>query len=436
MSEAVWIRNARVVDPVTGRDAPGELFLRDGIFVDALSDAEKAAAQEVDAGGRVACPGFIDLHCHLREPGDKHKETIASGSRAAAAGGFTTIVATSNTKPPVDNAGTLQLLKDAITRHAVVRVLPTGCLTVGRAGETLAPMGTLKNGGVYAVSDSGHCVQDNELMRRAVEYARMCGLVVFDRPEDASQTAGCQMNEGTWSLRLGLRGMHSSAENVMLARDLIFSDHFDARIHLHSVSNRWAVDALKRSRSRNVPITADVTPHHLSLTDAALASYDTNFKTVPPLRDEHDRQALIAGLCDGTIDAIATAHAPHTVMEKDQEFDDAPFGVLGLETALPMCLQTLVETGALGLPGMLACLTVRAASVLGLPFGTLQLGASADVVLFDPQALWTVQRETLCSRSHNSPWLGQQLRGRVWRTYCRGQLVYDSERREALTTSE
>lgn len=427
MSVPVWIRNGRVVDPGSGRDGPGDVFIRHGRFAVELSKAELAEAEVVDAAGRLVCPGLVDLHCHLREPGDKHKETIASGTRAAAAGGYTTVVATSNTKPPVDSAGTLQLVKDAIARDAVVRVFPTGCLTVNREGQTLAPIGTLREGGVVAVGDSGHCVQDNEIMRRATEYAKMCGLVVLDRPEDAAQTAGCQMNEGEWSLRLGLRGMHASAENVMVARDVIFADHFQAHIHLHCVSNRWAVDAVKRARRRDVPITADVTPHHLALTDAALRDYDTNCKMVPPLRGERDRQALVKGLRDGTIDAIATAHAPHTVMEKDQEFDDAPFGVLGLETALPVCWQALVQTKELSVLELVDCMTRRPARVLGLPYGTLAPGATADVIIYDPQEPWTVRRETLKSRSHNSPWLGQTLRGRVWRTYFSGRCVHLAE---------
>lgn len=404
-----------------------DLFVADGFFVDALSPVQQQSAVLVEAKGLVVAPGFVDLHCHLREPGDRHKETIATGTAAAAAGGFTTVVCASNTKPPADSAGTIQLIKDAITRDARVRVLPTGCLSLGRQGEQLAPIGTLKKAGVVAVTDSGHCLQHNELMRRAMEYARMFDLVVLDRPEDASLTEGCQMNEGEWSLRLGLRGMHAAAENVMLARDAIFCEAFRARLHVQSLSSRGGVEMLRRSKDRGVPITAEVTPHHLALTDAAVKNYDTHTKTVPPLRSEDDRQALIEGLRDGTIDCLATSHAPHTAMEKDREYDYAPFGINSLETALPVALQVLVQECDFPLSFVVDCFTRRAANVLKLNAGTMAPGVPADFILFDPAEAWVPTPETLHSRSHNTPWLGKTLRGRVKRTYVGGQLRYAGE---------
>ena len=436
MSEVLWIQGGRVIDPANGRDGVGDVFAVDGRIVAALTPQQQARASVVDATGLVVAPGFVELNAHLREPGDTHKETIATGTRAAAAGGFTTVVSSSNTKPPADNPGTIQLIADAIARSAKVRVYQTGCLSMGRKGEMLAPIGSLKRrgtedpaqwpqpGDVVAVGDGGHCIQSNELMRRAVEYARMFGLVVYERPEDASLTEGCHMNEGEWSLRLGLRGMHRAAEDLMVARAVIFSEHFDARIHLQGISSEWSAEAIRRARKRGIQVTADLTPHHIALTEEALRDYSTDLKSVPPLRTEADRKRLIKGLVEGSIDAISTAHAPHTPMEKDKEFDYAPPGLCGLETALPVCLEALVKAGHCDLPTLIDCLTRRPASVLGLPHGTLSTGAHADIVCLDPAAQWTVNAETLYSRSHNTPWLGHVVEGRVCRTYVGGQLVH------------
>jgi len=424
MSNILWIQNGRVIDPANHRDAPGEVCVVDGIIVDSLSTEQKQTARVIDATDLVVCPGFIDLHCHLREPGDRHKETIASGSRAAAKGGFTTAVAMSNTKPAADSVGAIRQVLDLIERDAVINVLPTGCLTLNREGTHLAPIGSLKEAGAVAITDGGHCVQNNEIMRRGCEYASMFGLVVMDHCEDADQTNGCTMNEGVWSLRLGLRGMPRAAEDVMVARNVIICAHYGARIHLQHISSSYAVDLIRRAKDRGVTITAEVTPHHLSLTEAALKDYNTHFKVVPPLRTEDDRQALIEGLIDGTIDCIATAHAPHTEIEKDKEFDYAPFGMNGLETALPVCLDTLVRSRLIDLPTLIDCLTRRAARVLDLDRGTLTPGASADITIFDSEENWRVTPETLASLSHNSPWLNLTLRGKVRWTFHAGKQAY------------
>lgn len=424
MSDFLWIKNGRVIDPDAERDAPGDVFAANGVFVDSLSAEQKAQAEVVDAQGLIVCPGFVDLNCHLREPGDRHKETIASGSRAAAKGGYTTVVAASNTKPPADSAGTIRQILDLIDRDAVINVLPTGCLTLGREGERLAPIGSLKDAGAVAIGDGGHCVQNNEIMRRGAEYAAMFGLVVLDHCEDATQTEGCVMNEGVWSLRLGLRGMPRAAEDIMVARNVIFSAHYGARIHLQHISSAYAVDIIRRAKQRGVCVTAEATPHHLSLTEAALKDYDTNYKVVPPLRTEEDRQALIEGLLDGTIDCIATAHAPHTEIEKDKEFDYAPFGMNGLETALPVCLDTLVRSKLIDLPTLIDCMSRRAADVLGLNAGTLRPGSPADVIVFDPGESWRVTSDSLASLSSNSPWLNLTLRGKVRATFCGGRCVF------------
>ncbi|WP_269538841.1 dihydroorotase [Cerasicoccus fimbriatus] len=419
-----WIKNGRIIDPANQRDAVGDLFTVDGKIVDSLSESQKQEAKVFDADGLVVCPGFVDLHCHLREPGDRHKETIKSGSRAAAKGGFTTVVAMSNTKPPTDTVGAIRQVVDVIDRDAVINVLPTGCLTQNRDGKALAPIGSLKSAGAVAITDGGHCVQNHELMRRGVEYAAMFGLVVMDHCEDVTQTDGCVMNEGVWSLRLGLRGMPRAAEDIMVSRNVIFAAHYGAHIHLQHISSGYSVDIIRRAKERGIKITAEATPHHLSLTEASLKDYSTHFKVVPPLRTEKDRQALIEGLQDGTIDCIATAHAPHTEIEKDKEFDFAPFGMNGLETALSVCLDTLVHNELLTLPQLIACMTHKPAGILGLDRGTLSSGAPADITIFDPEENWVVSRDNLASLSHNSPWLGLTLRGKVRATYSEGELAY------------
>ena len=421
---SLWIRNARVIDPASRRDAVGDVFVRDGRFVDSLPTAERRRARQVDAKGLVACPGLIDVHVHFREPGQTHKETIATGSRAAAAGGFTTVVCMPNTSPVADNPGTIQLMKDVITRDAVVRVLPTGCITVGMKGQSLAPIGSLRRAGVVAITDDGDCVQSNDLMRRAVEYARMFDLPVMDHCQDHSMTQGAVMNEGVVSTRLGLRGWPNAAEDLIVARNAILSEHTGAHIHLQHISSRHSVDIIRRAKARGVRITAEATPHHIALTDEALATYDTNFKMNPPLRTEEDRRAIIAGLRDGTIDIIATDHAPHTDYEKDKEFDFAPNGIIGLETALPVSLEVLVRRNRFRLPFVIDLMTRRPAQLLNLPGGTLTPGAEADLCLFDPAETWTYDARAGQSKSSNSPWHGQELTGRVRMTFVAGRAVF------------
>ena len=381
---ALWIQNARVIDPASRRDAPGDLFIDQGRIVAPLSAAARKRARRIDARGLVACPGLVDVHVHFREPGQTHKETIATGSRAAAAGGFTSVVCMPNTSPVADNSGTIQLMKDVIARDAVVRVHPTGCITVGMKGQILAPIGSLKRAGVVAITDDGECVQSNDLMRRAVEYARMFSLPVMDHCQDYSMTQGAVMNEGVVSTRLGLRGWPHAAEDIIVARNIILAEQTGAHIHLQHISSRYSVDHIRRAKARGVRVTAEATPHHLALTEDALAGYDTHFKMNPPLRTEADRQALIAGLRDGTLDIIATDHAPHTDYEKDKEFDYAPNGILGLETALPVCLDVLVRQARFKLSRVIDLMTRLPAKIVDLPAGTLAEGAAADVCLFDP----------------------------------------------------
>ena len=425
---ALWIQNARVIDPASRCDAPGDLFIDQGRIVAPLSAAVRKRARRIDARGLVACPGLVDVHVHFREPGQTHKETIATGSRAAAAGGFTSVVCMPNTSPVADNSGTIQLMKDVIARDAVVRVHPTGCITVGMKGQILAPIGSLKRAGVVAITDDGECVQSNDLMRRAVEYARMFSLPVMDHCQDYSMTQGAVMNEGVVSTRLGLRGWPHAAEDIIVARNIILAEQTGAHIHLQHISSRYSVDHIRRAKARGVRVTAEATPHHLALTEDALAGYDTHFKMNPPLRTEADRQALIAGLRDGTLDIIATDHAPHTDYEKDKEFDYAPNGILGLETALPVCLDVLVRQARFKLSRVIDLMTRLPAKIVDLPAGTLAEGAAADVCLFDPEETWRYDAKAGQSKSSNSPWSGRELRGRVRTTIVGGKVVYTDGR--------
>jgi dihydroorotase len=421
---ALWISNARIIDPAAKRDAAGDLFALDGRIVASLSAAQKKKARKIDAKGLVASPGLVDIHVHFREPGQTHKETIATGSRAAAAGGFTTVVCMPNTTPPADNAGTIQYIMDAIRRDSLVKILPTGCITIGMKGDTLAPIGSLKRAGVVAITDDGDCVQSNELMRRATEYAKMFGLPVMDHCQDQSMTEGAVMNEGDMSIRLGLRGWPNAAEDVIVSRNVIISAYTGAHIHMQHISSARSVDILRRAKADGVRVTGEATPHHIALTDASLAEYDTNFKMNPPLRTEGDRLAIIAGLRDGTLDCIATDHAPHTDYEKDKEFDYAPNGIIGLETSLAVVLDVLVRKNRFRLPHVIDLMTRRPAELLGLPAGTLAQGAAADICLFDPDEAWTYDAKSGQSKSSNSPWSGREMRGRVRTTIVDGKVVY------------
>lgn len=421
---ALWIRNARVIDPAAKRDSIGDLFAIDGKFVARLSAADKKRARKIDARGLVASPGLVDIHVHFREPGQAQKETIATGSRAAAAGGFTTVVCMPNTTPPADNAGTIQYILDAVRRDSLVKVLPTGCITIGMKGETLAPIGSLKRAGVVAITDDGDCVQSNELMRRAIEYAKMFDLTVMDHCQDESMTDGAVMNEGDVSIRLGLRGWPNAAEDLIVSRNVILSRYTGARIHMQHISSAFSVEIVRRAKADGVRVTAEATPHHIAFTDESLKTYDTNFKMNPPLRTEADRRAIIAGLRDGTLDCISTDHAPHTDYEKDKEFDFAPNGILGLETSLAVVLDVLVRKSRFTLSRALDLMTRKPAGILGLAAGTLAAGAPADVCIFDPDEVWTYDSKAGFSKSSNSPWNGRTLRGRVKRTIVDGRVVF------------
>jgi len=421
----LWIKHGRVIDPASARDGVGDVFIADGRFVAKLTAAQKKSAQVIDARGLVVCPGLVDIHVHFREPGQTHKETILTGAMAAAAGGFTSVVCMPNTSPPADNAGTVELINNA-ARKAPVHVYPTGCITVGMKGQQLAPHGSLKKAGVVALTDDGLCVESNEIMRRAVEYAKMFDLPVLDHCQDESLTRKAVMNEGVVSTRLGLQGWPHAAEDIIVARDIILARYSGAHIHLQHISSAHSVELVRRAKKDGINITAEATPHHIALTEEALGTYDTNFKMNPPLRTEADRKAIIAGLKDGTLDCIGTDHAPHAPEEKDKEFDYAPNGIIGLETALPVCLDVLVRQNKLKLSLVIDLLTRRAADILKLPAGTLAPGTAADVCLFAPDETWHYDTYKAFSKSINSPWSGQKLTGRVKTTLVDGQVVYEN----------
>lgn len=423
----LWIKNGRVIDPATKRDKVGDIFISDGKFTAILTAAQKKSAKVIDAKGLVVCPGLVDIHVHFREPGQTHKENILTGSQAAAAGGFTTVVCMPNTSPVADNAGTIELINNA-ARKAVVHVYPTGCITVGMKGQQLAPHGSLKKAGVVAITDDGLCVESNQLMRNAVEYAKMFDLPVLDHCQDESLTKGAVMNEGTVSTRLGLKGWPHAAEDIIVARNIILSAYSGAHIHMQHISSAMSVELMRRAKRDGINVTAEATPHHIALTEEALGTYDTHFKMNPPLRTEKDRQAIIAGLRDGTLDCIGTDHAPHSPDEKDREFDFAPNGITGLETALPVCLEVLVKQNKFKLPFVIDLMTRKAANLLKLPAGTLAPGAPADACIFDPNETWLYDAKKGFSKSLNSPWSGQKLTGRVKATVVAGKVVYQNGR--------
>ena len=425
MNELLWIRNARIIDPANHRDEVGDLFVDKGQIVPNLSPEKKTIASIIDARGWIASPGFIDLHTHLRTPGQTYKETIETGTWAAAAGGFTSIVCMPNTIPPVDNTSTLQLVQDTIAREAIVNVFPTACLSIGSQGKQLTPIGSLKKRGIVAVTDDGHCLQNHAIMRHACEYAHMFDLVVMDHCQESTLTEGAVMNEGECSLRLGLQGWPCAAEDLIVSRNIILSFYTGAPIHLQHITSPYSIELIRQAKKRGISITAEATPHHMALSDDYLKDYDTCFKINPPLRTEEDRQILIKGILDGTIDAIATDHAPHAFHEKDKEFDYAPFGIIGLETCLPVCLAELYHNQKSDLSFILSRLTQKPATILKLSKGTLSPGADADIVLFDPEESWHLDPHRLFSRSKNSPWLGKSLRGKVKTTIVGGQIVFD-----------
>jgi dihydroorotase len=432
MADVIFIEGGRVIDPAAGLDAVRTVVLRDGIVAEVAERAERPRdARAVDARGKWVTPGFIDLHAHLREPGQEYKETVATGARAAVAGGFTAVCAMPNTRPVNDNAAVTELILARAAAAGLARVYPVGAISKGSAGEELAEYGELAQAGCVALSDDGKPVMSAALMRRALEYARAFGLPLTVHEEDLALVGKGVMHEGAVSTRLGLRGIPGQAEDVMVLRDLALAELTGGRLHIAHLSTRGAVRAVREAKARGLPVTAEVTPHHLALCDedVAASGYSTDFKMAPPLRAREDVEACRQALADGTIDAIATDHAPHSAVEKDVEFDAAANGVLGLETAFPVCLA-LVREGRLSERRLVEALTAGPARAFGLPGGTLARGAPADVAILDPSAEWVVEPARLHSKSRNTPWKGRRLTGRCTIAIVAGRIVHEEGRSE------
>jgi dihydroorotase len=422
MKKITRIAKGRIIDPANNRDETADLWIADGKIIDPMPGQE---TETVDAAGLLVAPGLIDIHVHLREPGQSHKETIASGTRAAAAGGFTTVVAMPNTNPSADSAATITWIKEKAAREACVNVLCTGAITKGLKGEELAPVASLFNAGVVALTDDGHCIQNNEIMRRAVEYARMFGLVVMDHCQDYSIVGDGIMHEGEWSLRLGLPGWPRAGEEMIVSRNIMLAELCDSSIHCQHISSGGSVRLIREARARGVKISGEVCAHHIALTDATLAAFDSNFKMNPPLRTQEDIDAIIEGIADGTLTILCSDHAPHAAYEKEVEIDHAPFGITGLETEFAIFHDILVhKRGAIEISRLIALLTSEPASLLKLDRGTLSLGAPADIVLIDPAMEWTFNKNQSASLSKNTPFHGHTWRGRAVRTIVGGETVW------------
>jgi dihydroorotase len=415
-----------------------------------LAPGAPAQIQRLEAGGLVVCPGLIDLHAHLREPGQSAKETIATGTASAAQGGFTSVVCMPNTSPAIDNPGTVALIRERAARESKINLFVAGAITKNIAGEELAPIGSLKSAGVIAISDDGHCVQNNDLMRRALEYARMFDLPVMDHCQDYSIVTDGVMHEGYWSAVLGLRGWPASGEELIVSRNILLAGLTGAQVHCQHLSSAGSVQLLREAKKRGIPVSGEACPHHFTLTDTGLAgsekfwstdgreiiagppagrprwpSYDTNFKMNPPLRSAADRAAVIEGLADGTLEIISSDHAPHCDYEKEVEFDLAPFGIIGFETELALALMQLYHSKKLSLSDLIAKFTVAPARLLRLPGkGHLGIGADADLTVFDPGQEWIFDPETSPGKSRNSPFAGWAMKGRARATIVNGAIAW------------
>ncbi|HEV7925874.1 MAG TPA: dihydroorotase [Verrucomicrobiae bacterium] len=456
---SLLVTGGRVVDPAQHLDAVSDVLILDGkISAVGGNLASRAPAQtpQFDATGMVVCPGLIDLHAHLREPGQAAKETIASGTAAAARGGFASVVCMPNTSPAIDNAGTVALIRERAQRESKINVFVAGAITRGIAGEELAPIGSLKAAGVIAITDDGHCVQNNELMRHALDYARMFDLPVMDHCQDYSIVTDGVVHEGYWSTVLGLRGWPSAGEELIVSRNILLAEMTGTPVHCQHLSSARSIQLLREAKQRGVPVSGEVCPHHFTLTDTVLAgsdkfwetdgkdimpnggerprwpSYDTNFKMNPPVRSAADRAALIDGLVDGTVEIISSDHAPHCNYEKEVEFDHAPFGIVGFETELALTLMALYHSKRLPLSDIIAKFTVAPARLLRLHNkGALRVGADGDLTIMDVDREWVFDLNESASKSRNSPFSGWRLKGKAVATIANGQIAW-AERPERV----
>ncbi|MEQ1862576.1 MAG: dihydroorotase [Chthoniobacteraceae bacterium] len=416
---ALLLKNGRIIDPANRRDEIGDVHIVDGRI------AASGGTETIDCTGKIIAPGLIDLHVHFREPGQGAKETIATGTRAAAAGGFTSVVCMPNTSPTIDSPSVVAWVQDKAAAEGCVNVFVTGAITKGIAGEELAPIGSLKKAGVVALTDDGRCIQNHELMRRALEYAGMFDLVVMDHCQDYNLVGKGVMHEGAVSAQLGLPGWPAIGEEIIVARNAQLAELTGTAIHCQHLSAAGSVRILREARARGVRLSGEVCPHHIALTDESIRGYDTNFKMNPPLRSQAHVDALIEGIADGTITVLASDHAPHCGYEKEVEFDQAPFGILGLETELGLFIDILVhKRKAIDLPRLIQLYTQNPAQLLGLDRGTLNVGAVADVTIIDAGLEWTVDKSASESRSRNNPFHGWQIKGRAVRTIVGGKTVW------------
>lgn len=424
----ILIAGGRVIDPANSRDAVLNLLIEDGRIAAVASPGAHpapAADRVLDARGKIVCPGFVDLHVHLREPGREDMETIATGTRAAARGGFTSVCCMANTNPVNDNQSVTDFIIDRARRDGVVNVFPIGAVTKGMKGEELAEIGELVGAGCIAISDDGKPVMNAELMRRALEYATLFGIPVIQHAEDEHLTGKGVMHEGKVSTELGFKGIPAASEAVIVARDLLLAEMTGSHYHVAHVSTAEAVQLVREAKAKGSHVTCEVAPHHFALSDEAVMSFDTNAKMSPPLRSSRHVEGVKAGLRDGTIDAIATDHAPHVIQDKEVEFDYAANGIIGLETAFGLTITTLVEGGVLTLPQAVARLTSDPCRIFRLPKGTLSEGADADVAIVDPTREWTYDVRQSASKARNSPFHGWKLRGQVLATIVGGKVVWE-----------
>lgn len=420
----IVIKQGRVMDPASGRDEQTDVLIRDGRIAEI--GANLSGDTEIDARGCVVAPGLVDIHVHFREPGQESKEDIGSGSRAAARGGFTTVVTMANTVPRIDNAGMIEFVHRRSRETAVIKICPAACATKEMLGEELTEMAELKSVGAVAVTDDGKDIRSSAIMRRVLEYARMTGLPYFAHCEDEDLAEGGAMNEGYTATTLGIPGIPKAAEEIRIERNARLAALTGAHVHMQHVTSAGGVEIVRRAKAAGWPVTAETCPHFWMLTDAAVKDFDTNAKMNPPLREEEDRQAVIQGIADGVFDCLATDHAPHTPTEKAVEFISAPFGILGLETAWGLTMEGLVAPGHIDLMEALALWTHRAAAICNLDAGKLEVDGAADICIFHPEEQWEVTPDSFASKSRNSPFIGRTLPGRIRHTLCDGNVVYQA----------
>ncbi len=424
--ESILIRGGRVIDPASSHDATADVLIAAG-RVRRIGKVTESTDRTIDAGGLIVCPGLIDMHVHLREPGNEDEETIATGTAAAVSGGFTTVACMPNTNPPLDNEAAIEFVFRQAARSAHCNVLPIGALTKARAGKELAEIGQMVRAGAAAFSDDGSGVANPAVMLRAMQYVGMFGKPVIQHCEDPDLAAGGCMHQGLTSTRLGLPGIPAVAEEAMIQRDVLLASITGAHYHVAHISTARSVEMVREAKRRGISVTSEVTPHHLLLSEESCASYDTHFKVNPPLRTQADVAACVAGVGDGTIDCLVTDHAPHGAEEKELEFQNAPFGMVGLETAVPLTIRALIDPGIVDWPRWVACWTSQPARILGISRGTLGVGAVADVTLINPDIRWRIEPGRFVSRSRNTPFGDWQVRGRAVCTIVDGEVRFSEE---------